>query len=459
MNNMVYNAGLEALPPGVDWTLTNAVLLTGQVASGNGGTTGSHSGSCCAQLLANTSTPSNSATAKLQQGPSNAGIYSCFPGEIYTLNVWYRGGTGTDYWQFYINWFDTLGAAFNITSPNYGPQSGWTQPNGGFGYTFTIPAVSGSIAASSFNILVRAPGGTTNSFYFDDFTLTQAPATTGAIEIDANGNANIAAQGVQNAMIAAQAVQAQQMAANSITQANAAIAALAVTTANLVQSPQFGTQISTNIYHVVANSVQADSSVLGNLIVGNITIAMGLTAGGAIRFDNSAAGIIVAINDPVTGHAFVASNTTPGSGATTVLDGGYVDTFTSYYEGAYSLLNSVSAVIGEQVNWGGYNSFAFTLSDTIPVVESGFNYGTAQSIIQSIVNLFQSVLSITYQCPASIGVPSALNYGITFTAGILGAYATFSASAQPPAVAGGVYFSGSHFYFCVDGSHWVQTGP
>lgn len=369
-------------------------------------------------------------------------LIACKPGNQFTATLAATGSAGFD---FVVGFFDVSGVTYINSSGN--------------------PSIQAFSAGSSWQVCshlsVQAPANASyvyigivitgaGNLWINNVTLTQ---TSAALGIDAYGNPTIAAQGVVNAMIAGGAVQSAQMAANSITQANAALASLSVLTSNMVQSPQFGSLIYTNIYNVVANSIQADYSVLGNLIAGSITIAMNLTAGGAVRFA-SPGGIIVAINDPVTGHAFVASNTTPGLGATTVLDGGYIDTFATVTAG-YLYPNNFSAVLGEQVVYGGSNSWALTLSDSMSTP-----YGTIDSSAQFITNAFVTTLLLAYYSPypgTTANASIILNAsGITGTFMQLSPSVNGSSSPLVPNAAPGVMFvgttnsdTGTHFYICL----------
>jgi hypothetical protein len=189
MNNMVYNAGFEALPAGTDWLLTNAVTLTGQTPSGNGGTTGSHTGQCCIQLT-------SGAVAKCQQGSSGtSGLFECQAGQVYNCSIWYRGGSGVgDTLQIYFNTFNAAGIAVNVTSPSYTAVSGWTQENFQFVVSNTYSGYTAG-SAVSFNVLVRAPINSAN-FFIDDITLTQAPGTGNGTTIDGSGNVAVNPTGV-----------------------------------------------------------------------------------------------------------------------------------------------------------------------------------------------------------------------------------------------------------------------
>jgi hypothetical protein len=281
------------------------------------------------------------------------------------------------------------------------------------------------------------------TLWINNVVLTQ---TSAALGIDAFGNPTIAAQGVSNAMIQNAAVQSANIANAAIT--NALLAVQSVATANLQNDSVTYLQVAS----VLAQSVEADYSTLGDLMAGNVTIALNLSVGGAVRFASGS--VIVAINDPYTGHAFVASSTA-GGGATTVLDGGYVNTFSSFSTGfPISYVNTVAALLGQQVIYGGATSWAFTMSDTVAT-----SYGTVQSIAQTITNWLNSVFTLSYESP----VPGiATNTSIVLAATAVGTWLQLSPSfntsggALVPGASPGVIFvgttngdTGTHLYVCL----------
>jgi len=351
---------------------------------------------------------------------SGPGIYAglletlpCTGGQTYNFSVYVASAIATGMCVLYVNWW----TGPNATGSLIGPGSVWGVVSGINTTTPSWPAgpAAGSLVAplNAVSCQVGAYSNTPGIYWLDDWSMVAAPATTGPLSINSAGDIQLNALGVTNAYLAAQAVQANNMAAASITAANAALAEEAVE--------------AKNVASVYADDVEADSSVLGSLIAGSVTITLDLTTGGSIVSAHGAS--YVGIN--ALGHALVASNTS--TGVTTVLDDGYVYSYATYYSGATT--TNVSGYFGETViGAGSLSAFAMELAAT--AVEGSTVY---ESTLEADVNGGAANLSLSWS-----GGGSA--YEILLQAGLFGAYLQLPASAAPPGGPGIIYFDGTHYW-------------
>ncbi|MDE2097880.1 MAG: putative Ig domain-containing protein [Patescibacteria group bacterium] len=354
----------------------------------------------------------------------NAQKFPCNQNETYTVSVWLTSAFMGNSSMIRVDFWNAAGGLVGSTIVYPGVTSGFPSvPTGPtwMQYKFTSTAPAGAVLAQVQTALNGA-----GFLWTDDWAVNLAPGTSGATGLSPTGAVIVNPQGISNAYIASAAVQAANMAAASVTAANAALAALAVSNAAL----QTGAVHSANILSVNAGSVAADSSVLGSLIAGTVTIALNLTVGGSIVSAQGSS--YVGIN--AIGHALVASNTATGS--TTVLDDGYAYTFASAMDGITSTLWQFEAYMG-----------ALTLTSSRPgfelLVEA--SYGSAY---------YQAALVAT---SAGVSLLLSDNAGDVAALEASNVYGTFllltPSSVTPSNIDGTIYVdaAGHHLWICQGG--------
>jgi hypothetical protein len=266
-------------------------------------------------------------------------------------------------------------------------------------------------------IFATLENSSTGAFYADDWFV-------GLLQT----SSLIAPGAVGTQQIANEAVTAALMASNSITAANAALAALSIATGNLQDYAVTPLQVLS----VYAESVEADTSVLGQLIAGSITIAMSLTTGGSIVSDQGAS--FVGIN--ALGHALVAANTT--TGASSVLDDGYLDTSALFNFGVY--MASLTALFGVPQTVDELPEMAMTLGVANAATAAAYAqlYGRVNGL-----GAFFTLYDDEHNAAIYMSASSALGTCIVLA----------QSASVPSGLPGLLYFDGAHLYIYIGGAY------
>ena len=331
-------------------------------------------------------------------------LISCLPGQAYGIYVTASASSSAaGNCQCGFNWYTAARTSAGSTPVTFTP----VVPGAIEAYT----GVATSPGNAAFVQIV--PGYITGSYtsgYWQVFQVDvfKPPATSGPLSLTPAGAATVTNFGISNQFLADAAVYAANMAAASITGANAALSALS----------GLSVAAGSNAVTVEAANVYSANGVIAGLIVGNLTVALSLTAGGAITSNQGAS--YVGIN--ALGHALVASNTS--TGVTSVFDDGYLSCYATLTSGGVT--TAATGYFGADTVYGGVAGFESAIESISTSGSTGFAAMLVTPLLAQLTaqwtgageNYIIQTVCYAYGCYLSIGAsprPSSPSNGTVYT--------------------------------------------